>query len=707
MKKNSSIIRRDNSKPYVFMEKLGYLRTVLVTGFFLIGYMALYAEDSTMSVTRKNSSSILLNNATGKQEISGHSEYTIDPKGELDLDLVRNDTSLQWHSTHSGRGIHLGYTADTVWTRFRVQFDSQAQDTFLLRLDYPSIDRIDLFVVDNHTGEVSHRATQGDRFVFSERIVPSHVFLFPISQRMGQDITIYLKTFTSASHSLPIAIFSIEKMYEEETNVYILFGFYFGLLLAMFSFNTVLFAYTKENTYKYYLLYLLSYFFLFFTGFGFANRYLFPDNIYLQNHLFIITVGINAVSSILFSLAFLKVKRYFKTFDRVSRIFIGIIFVWAVLFAITGHRSLYQFMALFNGVPLVSILIVAILLLKKSRFAIYFVVGWSFYLSFYVLSILRLFAILPSNFLTFYGIQIGSAVEMLILSMAIGHKLYEYKKRSDTALTENIFVKNQLNQQLTEAFEEKARALNLSLKVIQKDVEMARNIQLGTIPMGIDFQEYGLDIATLYLPKEQVSGDIYDIFQMDENKFRIFVADATGHGIQAGFFTMSIRTEYERVKREYSDPAQVIRLLNASVFKTFGKQTMLYTCAIIDIDLEQNFLVYASAGHPDQIFRNGDEWMALARRTHLIGFQPEMSVTSRSYPLNRDFQLLIFSDGIYEVFNEADEEYGIDQLFASFRKHSHLPGEQIIFNLFDEVNHYAKETGIGDDITVIYIGVKK
>jgi serine phosphatase RsbU (regulator of sigma subunit) len=373
-----------------------------------------------------------------------------------------------------------------------------------------------------------------------------------------------------------------------------------------------------------------------------------------------------------------------------------------MLFALTGYQFLYRIIGLMTGIPLVSILIVSVLVARQYKYAYYFIIAWTIFLIFYLASYFRLIGILPSNFLTYYGIQIGSALEMIILSMAIGHRLYDYKRIAAEVAEENVLIKNQTNEELTLIVEQRTSELKLNLSNIQKDIEMARVVQLNTLPSREDWMTSEIELAHLFLPKDRVSGDIYDIIKTGDSKYRILIVDATGHGIQAGFFTMSIRTEYERIKYEFSEPAQVLRLLNSSVFKTFGNITMLYTCFLVDIDLEQRYLSYSSAGHPAQYLYQEDRIIEMASLAHLMGFRKDFEPKSISIPLKKGCKFLFFTDGIFEVFNSDFEEFGSDRLREFFKKNNQLSGEDLIFQLFNEVNGFSSERGIDDDVTVLY-----
>lgn len=619
-----------------------------------------------------------------------------------EIALEEENPNLKWQTAEEDV-LSFGYVSFPVWTRFRIQFMEEGVNTYYLRLQYPSLDEIRLIVYDSRSGQKILEWIQGDSLSFEKRIMASHVFPFPVNANQGDDWIFYLKARTSGSLSIPLEILDGFTYHKEETNLYLLFGLYFGLILTMFVYNSVLFFYTKEKAFYYYLLYLMSYFLLVFSGYGFASRYLYTDSVYLNNHFFLISASLNIVASILFSVVFLRVKIYYPKMYWASLGFGSLVLCYGIVFAITGEQKMYDLIGVFGAIPLIGLLTIALFLFNRYRYARYFAMAWTIYMGFYIASILRLIGILPTNFFTYYGIQIGSATEMLILSLAIGHRLYNYKKKSDTLSREIIESKTALNRKLATMVDEKTEALNHSLQLIQNDVEMARNIQLSTIPKNIDWTPHGLNVSSLFLPKDRVSGDIYDLCKLDEDRYRIFLADATGHGIQAGFFTMSIRTEYERIKNQFTDTSQVLRLLNHSIFQTFGNEVMLYSCILIDIDVSQQYLVYSSAGHPEQFLYQNGNMEYLKATGPILGFKKDMEVTSKTVPISREFDLLLFTDGIFEVRNSFNEEFSIERLESNFLEHRKNEFNNFLFSTFQSANEFSKDVGFEDDVTLIYI----
>ncbi|HNM06274.1 MAG TPA: GAF domain-containing protein, partial [Leptospiraceae bacterium] len=119
-----------------------------------------------------------------------------------------------------------------------------------------------------------------------------------------------------------------------------------------------------------------------------------------------------------------------------------------------------------------------------------------------------------------------------------------------------------LYEQLETEFKNKTKELNYTnerlnsiIREIKSDMRLAKKIQTKLLPeSGIQFQ--GIQCEIVYAPMFEIGGDIYDIFQIRDGLIRVFLADATGHGIQAALMTTLIKGEFDKIKKLYSSPAE-------------------------------------------------------------------------------------------------------------------------------------------------------
>lgn len=178
----------------------------------------------------------------------------------------------------------------------------------------------------------------------------------------------------------------------------------------------------------------------------------------------------------------------------------------------------------------------------------------------------------------------------------------------------------------------------------------------------------GLSIELVYRPLDQVGGDLYNLASPREGLLRVFLADATGHGIKAALTTMLILSEYEAVKHLPEGPAVVLGALNERITTTHGRLSLYFTALCVDLDLKKGELRFSSAAHPAPVVLRGDEARALETGGTLLGLAEGVSFPEWALSFEPGDHLLAFTDGATEVFAKGGAEFGEARLIEVFRE---------------------------------------
>ncbi|MCB1142123.1 MAG: serine/threonine-protein phosphatase [Leptospiraceae bacterium] len=237
---------------------------------------------------------------------------------------------------------------------------------------------------------------------------------------------------------------------------------------------------------------------------------------------------------------------------------------------------------------------------------------------------------------------------------------------------------------------------------LKSDLSLAKRIQNKLIPSGtLNFS--GLEVISQYLPLEDVGGDIFDITKLENGKIRIMLADATGHGVQAALITMLIKSEYESVKTASKSPQMVIDILNYMFYNKYYHLDCIFSFFIADINLDYNEFVYASAGHPDQVFIQNGQVKVLPKTGRILGMMENSKFNESVFKFNPGDKILLFTDGLYEEFNNENEEYGDRRVINIIEKQASKSVSSIMNTLISQLNEFVGKEQIQDDITVIGI----
>jgi len=278
--------------------------------------------------------------------------------------------------------------------------------------------------------------------------------------------------------------------------------------------------------------------------------------------------------------------------------------------------------------------------------------------------------------------------------------------------------RKQMSQQLAH-YADELRAKNAQLEA---DFNMAREIQemflsqqYPTFPHSAAPEESALRFSHRYLPAAAVGGDFFNIFAITDTTAGIFICDVMGHGMRAALITAIMRGLVEELMPVAADTGKFLteinRSLNAILRRT--REPFLATAFYAVADVVSGELRFSSAGHPSPFHVRRK-----ARRVEQIKFWdsrhgPALGLFDKSdYPTNRcpiavNDVILLFTDGLYEVDNEAQEEYGQERLLEAVRAHYHLPTERLLDELLEDVQRFSSEKEFEDDVCLVGMEIAK
>ena len=262
--------------------------------------------------------------------------------------------------------------------------------------------------------------------------------------------------------------------------------------------------------------------------------------------------------------------------------------------------------------------------------------------------------------------------------------------------THTIF-KNKLAEQLAMT---KALADNLT-----EQLRMAGLVQQDFLPAKLpDTDE--VKWATIFLPAEWVSGDIYDIVRIDEQHIGFYVADIVGHGMPAALLTIFLKQALvmrETIDHNYHifSPAEVVKNLNLRMTAQKFSGYQFATCCYCLLNTKTLQLTYARAGHPYPILiRSGQQPEQLEIRGSLLGIFEQAEYVQRTVQLQPGDKLLLYSDGAEPFIGRFDDKgrFGFDRDFCNIK-------DSPITDMIDSLNAVLQNQTIEltevDDITVI------
>lgn len=371
-----------------------------------------------------------------------------------------------------------------------------------LHLKYPLLDYVAIYkVVD---GIVLDSLITGEQKPITEREYHHQDFLYDLKLGKGESADYYINIKSEEQIVVPILIGTNTVVYDNIKNVDVLSAIYIGMILVMFLYNLFVFFTVRDKSYLYYVLYIL------FVGLtqvglqGYTYSFLWPSSPWLANQSVILFPAITGIAAIEFFKHFLQIKNTLRKSVYVLN-FLNIFYVINCVLSIIGFHSLSQKLLQPNAM-LASFIILglAIYLLRKgNRSAGFFILAWSVFLAGIVVFILKDLGVVPYNNFTNYILHIGSAIEVVVLSFALGDRINILQKEKEdsqdqalTALQENARIIREQNVMLETKVEERTselresnEELNKTLKELKEAeshlVESEKMASLGQLTAGI------------------------------------------------------------------------------------------------------------------------------------------------------------------------------------------------------------------------------
>ena len=189
-------------------------------------------------------------------------------------------------------------------------------------------------------------------------------------------------------------------------------------------------------------------------------------------------------------------------------------------------------------------------------------------------------------------------------------------------------------------------------RIVRGDLDIAGSFQdrLMSHKRGVP----GIESYVHYRPIMKLGGDLYDIIEVRPGVLRVFLADATGHGITASLNTVKILSEYSAVKEVLHTPEIVLNYLNRRFIQLYRDYQIVFTCLIVDVDLSENKLSLASAGHPQAYLRSAEGVTSIKPPGPIIGLSREFEYHHAETAFANGDVLFLYSDGLLEL---VDAQY--------------------------------------------------
>ena len=242
---------------------------------------------------------------------------------------------------------------------------------------------------------------------------------------------------------------------------------------------------------------------------------------------------------------------------------------------------------------------------------------------------------------------------------------------------------------------------------VKQDLETARNIQNAILPEG-NPKGVGYEVSSAYLPMALIGGDYYDYQIPNDSHIGLLIADVSGHGISAALIASMLKVAFASQVDNSRNPALVLKQINHSLNGQLNNEFI--TAGYLGIDLLTKELTYSSAGHPPMVFyrRQSNEMNEIKVSGIPIGVMADAQFTETKMQLITGDRLVLYTDGITDVFNLGGESMGKTRFFDLIKETKNLLADDAIEGILSSINKWSGKKEMeshDDDITLIVFDV--
>lgn len=469
---------------------------------------------------------------SGKLLLRDRLKYLEDTTNKLNINQIVSNKNF---INTNGKIPNFGVSKNTFWLKFIIK--NQNSNDIFFNLEYPILNKVSIYKTINN--KVIYADSAGEAYAFYSRSNDNASLVFPLKLKKNEISIFYLKVSSGVEIILPIIIGTEKDISKNETIKLARFGLYVGIMLSIILYNIFLLVSTRDTSYLSYVIFIFFVCLTQATLNGYSSKYLWPELPWIAERATHICGALSGISTILFVKNFLSTKLFTPKFNIFLNVSITL-YTLSLLLAVFNNQQLsYIIINIVAGVGSIMLLMVAIFIykVKKYRPALFFVIAWSVFIISIIVFVLKDTGIIPYNALTVTGLQIGSAIEAILLSFALADKINIYKKEKEesqvqalTALQDNERIIKEQNVTLERNVKERTSELVITNHNLNKTltdlketqvqlVEAEKMASLGQLTAGIA-HEINNPINFVTANVEPLKRDVdllVDAFNMIEN----------------------------------------------------------------------------------------------------------------------------------------------------------------------------------------------
>ncbi len=251
------------------------------------------------------------------------------------------------------------------------------------------------------------------------------------------------------------------------------------------------------------------------------------------------------------------------------------------------------------------------------------------------------------------------------------------------------------------------RELDRAYEQVDQELKTVAEIQRSLLPSELPKID-SLDIAAHYETSARAGGDYYDVFPLENGKWGFLIADVCGHGTPAAVLMAIMHALAHTFPGSVIQPSDLLDYVNHKLAGHYTSDGTFITAFYAIYDPSDRTLTYSSAGHnPPRVKRCSDGSMFILDKAQSIplGIVEDTKYEQECVQLIQGDQVILYTDGITEAFNDNEELYGTERLDAVL-ENCGIDANALIASVLESVEEFTQDRPADDDRTLLVLKVR-
>ena len=313
--------------------------------------------------------------------------------------------------------------------------------------------------------------------------------------------------------------------------------------------------------------------------------------------------------------------------------------------------------------------------------------------------------------------ELKARIDTYIKLKSITKKLRDYSQKLEKVVDERTKELKTYVNKLESMVEEKVGVIKEQNEELQHNIKSAGSVQRSLLPNSFPLGDY-IRFKAKHIPCEDVGGDFYDVFRIDENNVGMFIADVSGHGVPSAMVTIFLKEEISyRIKKMDNGnkyvivkPSIVLKEINQSFISSNIGEGFYYITMIYAIyNVKERILTCGIAGHHALpiIKRRSGETEVIKAESYPIGwFEKDINYQDLVYKLEAGDIFLLYTDGVFDLLFDSYKNIDLEKRLKMIEEL--IKKNNLIKRIDKEIKRYIEKNGkLKDDVSILIMEVLK